>query len=159
MQDDHNQTGSEIASTSVSRRFFLRSAAATAALAVPVAAAADEETALEKLERLMAEASAAREEYQNGTFSAVIHPASTAERPISLEKRPATLDEKVDRCVSALKRLLVQMHPDATVTAFRCIREDDQDRSIIFNVCHHRPLPRRIEGTAFIDGKHAEAST
>ncbi|TBY88927.1 hypothetical protein E0H35_33165 [Rhizobium leguminosarum bv. viciae] len=144
MQKDDTQNPSGKASGALSRRFLLRSAAATAALAVPVVAAADEETALEKLQRLMSEASAALDDYQGGTFSAVIHPARTAERSSSLEKRPATLDEEVDRCVSALKRLLVQMHPGATVTAFRCIREDDQDRSIIFNVCHQRPMPGGI---------------
>ncbi|NKJ79633.1 hypothetical protein [Rhizobium leguminosarum] len=157
MQKDDTQNPIGKASGALSRRFLLRSAAATAALAVPVVAAADEETALEKLQRLMSEASAALDDYQGGTFSAVIHPASTAEKPISLEKRPATLDEEVDRCVGALKRLLVQMHPEATVTAFRCIREDDQDRSIIFDVRHRRPIP--IEGTAFLNGKHDEAST
>ncbi|TCA72771.1 hypothetical protein [Rhizobium leguminosarum] len=137
MQKDDTQNPSGKASGALSRRFLLRSAAATAALAVPVVAEADEEAALEKLQRLMSEASAALDNYQGGTFSAVIHP-SAAERPSSLEKRPATLDEEVDRCVGALKRLLIQMHPDATVTAFRCIREDDQDRSIIFNVRYPR---------------------
>ncbi|MEH7848453.1 hypothetical protein [Rhizobium laguerreae] len=147
MQRDDIQNPSGKASGALSRRFLLRSAAATAALAVPIVAAADEEAALEKLRRLMSEASAALDDYQGGTFSAVIYPASTAERSSSLEKMPASLDEEVDRCVSALKRLLVQMHPDATVTAFRCIREDDQDRSIIFNVRY----PRESDGKPHSD--------
>ncbi|MBB4236674.1 hypothetical protein [Rhizobium esperanzae] len=143
MQTDDIKNPAGKASGAFSRRFLLRSAATTAALAFPVVAAADEEPALEKLARMMAEASAALDKYQNGTFSAVIHPASAA----VLENRPATLDEEVDRCVSALKRLLIQMHPGATVTAFRCVREDDQERSIIFNVRH----PRESNGNSHTD--------
>ncbi|NKK87562.1 hypothetical protein GFL80_25730 [Rhizobium leguminosarum bv. viciae] len=147
MQRDDTQNPTGKASGALSRRFLLRSAAATAALAVPVVAAADEETPLQKLCRLAHEASQALDDYEDGNFNAVIYPRSAVNGPINLVERSATLDEEITRCVSTLRGLLSRMHPEATVTTYRCIREDDQDRSIIFNVRY----PRESDGNPHTD--------
>ncbi|MGO6699904.1 hypothetical protein ACCS33_10665 [Rhizobium ruizarguesonis] len=137
MQDDHNQNRSNDASGSVSRRVLLRSVAASAAIAVPVAApAAEVEKPLEKLCRLGHEMGAALDEYQDGSFDAIITPARFNKEPLDLRKRPETLSDEITFYVVALKAVLARMHPAAKVSANRCWHEGKDDVDIIFSVRH-----------------------
>ena len=133
-------------SASLSRRTFMSLTASGAAMTLPTVAiaGAEPEFPIEVFDRHSNAVADALNEYLEGRFYAVIYPSQDYDNPVHLKslqfERPLalSLEDQLEACISKLKAILGQLHPDVDDVFYRYTPFND-DRSYSLTLIAHAP--------------------